>query len=206
MDAQANSIMNSLLNEDKEIFTKFFDESELVDEDFNSVIRKRTKELFENYNTDKNFDVFILNVYQSMNKNCNKLLNSNAQHDVSIQTVLTQNAFTQTCSEEEYGDNFILNTVAHRMVNENLGGNKRCKEVFEPVKFLKTRKISEDYYVLDFQSDDYVEEELSEKKCSLSKKNLDLFADADLSKMSEHIEALNKLYNYEILNICYNKM
>lgn len=204
MDQQEILIMQNLLREDKEIFIKFFNKSDLVDKDFNSGIRQYTKELFEKHSTDKNFDVFILNVYQSMNNNCNKLLNSNAKYDVSTQTV--RDAFTQTCSEEEYGDNFIFNTMAHRMVNTNLDRNKRCKEIFNPPNFLKIRKISEDYYVLDFQSDDYVEEELSEKNCSLSKKKLDLFADTDLRKIAEHVKALNKMYDYQILNICYDKI
>lgn len=204
MDQQEILIMENLLREDKEIFIKFFNKSDLVDKDFNSGIRQYTKELFEKHSTDKNFDVFILNVYQSMNNKCNKLLNSNAKYDVSTQTV--RDAFTQTCSEEEHGDNFIFNKMAHRMVNINLDRNKRCKEIFNPLNFLKIRKISEDYYVLDFQSDDYVEEELSEKNCSLSKKKLDLFADTDLRKIAEHVKALNKMYDYQILNICYDKI
>lgn len=204
MDQQEILIMENLLREDKEIFIKFFNKSDLVDKDFNSGIRQYTKELFEKHSTDKNFDVFILNVYQSMNNKCNKLLNSNAKYDVSTQTV--RDAFTQTCSEEEHSDNFIFNKMAHRMVNINLDRNKRYKEIFNPLNFLKIRKISEDYYVLDFQSDDYVEEELSEKNCSLSKKKLDLFADTDLRNIAEHVKALNKMYDYQILNICYDKI
>lgn len=204
MDSQEKLIMDSLLNVDRDIFIKFFKTSALVDENFTSDIREYTKKLFQQHSDgNKDFDSFIIKVHQSINNECFEELNSNNKSNVSTQTA--RDVSTQTCSEE-CGDSFILNTMAHRIIDTNINRRNRGKETFDVLKFLKNRKKREDYYILEFQSDDDVEEEMIEKSFSLSKKNLDLFGFADLRRISEHIARLNKMHNYQVLNVCSDRM
>lgn len=203
MDHEEKLIMESLLKVDNLIFIKFFSTS-VVNENFTSDIREYTKGLFQTYSSgNKDFDSFIIKVHQSMNNECFEEMNSNTKSNVSTQTA--RDASTQTCSEE-WGDTFISNTMTHSIIDTNISRRKICKEVFDTLTFLKNRKKSEDYYILEFQSDDDVEEEMIEKNFSLSKKNLDVFGNADLRRISEHVETLNKMYNYQILNVCKDKM
>lgn len=209
MDADDNIVMQSMLTEDGDVFKKFFNQSTLVKKDFNSDIREHTKNLFSKYSS-KDFDQFIINVYKSLDKNCNEAMHSNNKINVSTQTTAeitfpnhrkSNDAYTQTILEE-CDSPCIFNRVT---LNTSLRQNIRRKEVFDALKFLKNRKINQDYYALEFQSDDDVEDELAEKYSLLSKKKLDLLANVDLKKISETIEALNKMYDYQTLNICYDK-
>lgn len=202
MDDEDNRVMQNLLAEDKDIFINFFKASALVDKNFNSEIRQRTKQLFENF-TSKNFDEFILKVHKSMIHDCQELMASKNTKDVSTQTQSGQDVFTQTCPESE---NLTFHSEARGLTHLTAFRNKKRKTKFDPLKFLTDKKMNQDFYVIEFQSDDEVEEELSEKSFSLNKKNLDAVADTDLKKMSEHIELLNKMYDYPVLNMCTNKV
>lgn len=117
--------------------------------------------------------------------------------------VLTQ---TSDVPEEETCSDWIFDPMARRTVNINPSfRNKRRKEEFDPLKFLIDRKLNHDFYSLTFQSDEEVQEEMTIINSFTDKKRLNLLADGVLRKIAEHLENLNRIYNYQILDVHYEK-
>lgn len=195
MDSNDIVILNNLLQEDGDILRKFFDVSSLVNKDFNSEIREQAKEIFSKYSS-KDFDIFMLQIYANINFAEQLKSDYRNSENVSIQTV----------PQRENCNNLIVNSMARQTINTCSFKNKKSKEEFNPLKFLKDKRKNQNYCFLEFQSDDDIENELDEINNSLNKKRLDLQARTDLRRMSEHLEALNEMYDYVILNIYYDKI
>lgn len=122
----------------------------------------------------------------------------------------TREACTETdldITPDEICKDWIFDPMARRTVNINpFFRNKRRKEEFDPLKFLMDKKVNQDCYSLEFQSDEDVEEELAIMNSSSDKKRLNLLADGVLRKIAEHLENLNGNCNYRILEVHYEKV
>lgn len=110
-------------------------------------------------------------------------------------------------SQEEICKDWIFDPMARRTVNINPSfRNKKRKEEFDPLKFLMDKKLNQDCYSLEFTSNEDVEDEVAIINSSSDKKRLNLLADGVLRKIAEHLENLNRIYNYRILEVHYEKV
>lgn len=112
----------------------------------------------------------------------------------------TESAPTDLCRD------WIFDPMARRTVHINpTFRNKKRREEFDPIKFLTEKKGNQEYHVLEFQSDEEMEDELAILQSSSDKKRLNRLADGVLRKMAEHLENLNRVYNYRLLDVHYEK-
>lgn len=110
-------------------------------------------------------------------------------------------------SQEEICRDWIFDPMARRTVNINPSfRNKKRKEEFDPLKFLMDKKLNQDCYSLEFTSNEDVEDEVAIINSSSDKKRLNLLGDGVLRKIAEHLENLNRIYNYRILEVYYEKV
>lgn len=110
-------------------------------------------------------------------------------------------------SQEEICKDWIFDPMSRRTVNINPSfRNKKRKEEFDPLKFLMDKKLTQDCYSLEFCPYEDVEEEIALINSSSDKKRLNLLADGVLRKIAEHLENLNRIYNYRILDVHYEKV
>lgn len=111
-----------------------------------------------------------------------------------------------TQTEEEFCSNYIYDPTIRQTVNINPSFRKRRrKELFDVVAFLFNKKLEQEYYSLEFQSDNDIHDELTVINSSPYKKKLNLLADGILRKIAEYGENLNRIYNYRMLDIHYEK-
>lgn len=110
-------------------------------------------------------------------------------------------------SPEEICRDWIFDPMVRRTININPSfRNRKRNEEFDPLKFLMDKKGNQDYYSLQFQSNEDVQDELAIINSSSDKKRLNLLADGVLRKIAEHLENLNRIYNYRLLEVHYEKV
>lgn len=106
-----------------------------------------------------------------------------------------------TMTSEQADSNSISDSIISRI---SCFRNKKHKEEFDVLNFLKEKQRKQDYIVLDFQIQEIEDELLIINGCPGDKETNQLAKEA-LKKMSEYLEILNRLYSYRILNVHFEK-
>ena len=134
----------------------------------------------------------------------NELNQSRFFEDKSTQT--PADVSTQTEPEEEFCSNFMFDPMLRQTIkiNPSFRRNRR-KEEFDAVKFLLNKKLEQDFYSLEFQSDDDIQDELGIINSSPDKKRINLLGEGMLRKIAENLENLNRINNYRMLDVHYEK-
>ena len=129
----------------------------------------------------------------------NTVTNSNQTNGINI-------AAQKEPIQEQYCSDYIYDPMICQTITMHPSfRKKRRKEFFDAVKFLIQKKLEHDYYSLEFQSDNDVHAELTVINSSPYKKRLNSLADGILRKIAEYGENLNRIYNYRMLDIHYEK-
>lgn len=178
MDATDSHIYHALLAEDRDIFNRFFDPSTIVDRNWTCAAREKLKEMFQKY-SGSNFDAFILRVYQVIQNNAIEMEPDKNRQDVSTQTQET----VQQVEEEE------------RSILNRLRQPPPRKIEFNVSDFI----LSQSSCLLNFQSDDNVQDELNEINRFPDKAGVEALASEDLQTIFKTILYLNKRHQYRVL-------
>lgn len=108
--------------------------------------------------------------------------------------------------EEDLCKPYIYDPAARRHYSINpFFRNTRRKEEFDAVEFLADRKKQQKYYTLTFESEEDIEIEWASMRSDPDRKRIELLADGVLRKIAEHLENLNRVNNYSMLVVHYEK-
>lgn len=108
-------------------------------------------------------------------------------------------------SGEEICTDRMFDPAARRTMAINPSFRNPRRKEFNALKFLSERRSSEEYELLQFQTEGSVRDHLALVDALPDKKRLHLLADSVLRKLAEHSEVLSKVYNYRLLEVNYEK-
>lgn len=113
---------------------------------------------------------------------------------------------TQLDSREEMCHDRVFDPVARRTVTINPSfRNPKRRADFNAVKFLSEKKSNQEFESIQFLSEDDLQDHLAAIDAFPDKKRLDLLADGALRKIAEYSEIFNKMNNYRLLDVTYEK-
>lgn len=219
---QDKFLIEQLLVDDSGIFKQYFnDEGTIPNPD--QATRNQAKHIFDEAKAsaeiNEEFEDFV-NRIQNAKKTptdcATRIKNSTRNFGIQVNQSLVNNA-SQTIDQTSFrynstleDDNLCNNNYFDPMVRRTLPLNftsstRRRKEEFNALNFLMDKRINQDYYPLTFQSEEDVQDLLITIESCPDKKRLDLLAEGVLRKIAEHLETLNRVCNYRIMNVHYEK-
>lgn len=109
-------------------------------------------------------------------------------------------------SEEEVCSDRMYDPMSRRTVNINPSfRNAKRRAEFNALKFLSGKRSNQEYESLQFFSEDDIQDHLHVIDTMPDKKRLHLLGDGVLRKIAEYSEALNRINNYRLLDVNYEK-
>lgn len=100
----------------------------------------------------------------------------------------------------------MFDPMTRRMVKINPSfRNAKRKVEFNAVRFLSEQKTHQTYEPLQFPSDDDIQDQLAVIDALPDQKRLHLLADNVLRKIAEYSEIFNKVFNYRVLDVNYER-
>lgn len=205
-------MVNTLLSDNYEVFKHYFiDLSEEPHPD--PAKADQAKTLFQKYHYPDSFEIFVAKFQTWCKKEKEKRLQTTESCSQTTETrpvqtepshwIETERQPTVAIDENQI---FRYTPIVPRRVTvvPPFRKRKRGKEEFNAVDFLLQKKKSNEGFSLKFQSDEDVQEELLAVKTT-EKKKMSLLTDGVLRKIAEQIELLNQLYDYRLLETCYER-
>lgn len=219
---QDELLIEQLLTEDSTIFSQYFNDEGLVP-NLDQKTRKQAERLFNEAKVsaeiDENFEDFVNRIQNAKRNlvNCAiQVENSTRNVGVQINQSLMNNSsqtieqtnfrFDSTLNDDTLCNNNYFDPTVRRTLPLNFtSSTRRRKEEFNALNFLMDKKINQDYYPLTFQPEEDIQDLIFTIESSPDKKRLDLLAEGVLRKIAEHLETLNRVCNYRLMNVYYEK-
>lgn len=207
-------LLEMLLNEEEEIFNLYFNkEGTIPNPDL--ATKQKAKELFDKSKNaseiTEEFDDFVRRIQSSKKKDCAIQVeiptrNSGTQVEQSFMNNTTHFRNISTLEDDNLCNNNYFDPTIRRTLPLNFNPSvRKRKEEFNVVNFLMDKRVNQDYYPLTFQPEEEMEDLLTTIASCPDKKRLDLLAEGVLRKIAEHLETLNRVCNYRIMNVYYEK-
>lgn len=213
MESQDIAILNAIQIRDNDLYNKFFDKSELVDCDLNSLTRDRLKVLFQECGGQGNFDTFIIRVLETKKQNSD-LIESFPTNDIcGNSSTITKPQYickNQTVGRSIQETSDLKESPPNKDICKNSSKITKpqymidiCKNQtvdrlaqFDPLRFITCKISKKDYIFLEFQSDNDTFDKLLYRTKRYSTNN-------HFKKIARKIEILNKIYKFKILEPHY---
>lgn len=215
-------IVEELLMEDGAIFNQYFNDAGTIP-NLDSETRKKAEKLYnkarQSANINENFWQFVERVQkEKRTQDCGTEMNFEFRN-VETQTncITQQNSMTQTSVQDGFrgnsnleddslcSNNYFDPTIRRILPLNFTPSTRKRKEEFDAVQYLMYKKVNQDYYPLTFQSEEDVQDLLTTIESCPEKKRLDLLAEGVLRKIAEHLETLNRVCNYRLMDVHYEK-
>lgn len=108
--------------------------------------------------------------------------------------------------EDETCHDRMFDPMIRRTVNINPSFRSARQRVeFNPLKFLLERKSSKEVEPLQLTCDEDVQDYMVLIDAMPNKERINLLVDSVLRRIAEHVEVFNRLYNYKLLDVNYEK-
>lgn len=215
---QDRLVIEQLMEQNTVIFSQYFNEQGTVINP-DKKVRDAAKKLFDECKgvayPDEEFDTFIERVQKVKRKRVDcatqieiETRNVDTQVMENLMDNSTQTDFRSNSALED--DRLCNNNYFDPMIRRTLPLNltptmRKRKEEFNALNFLMDKRVNQDYYPLTFQPEEDVQDLLTTIESCPDKKRLDLLAEGVLRKIAEHLETLNRVCNYRIMNVYYEK-
>lgn len=182
-----------LLSDHKDVFSYYFIDLESPDTHPDPQV---AEEVFKNYNTKLNFKEFV----KTFQEAC-KAKKEKRKNEACTQTA---DPIEPNQDQRSVETDKIYNWNPQRRVSvlPPFRKRRRAPPTFNVVDFLVQKKKSDEVFSFKLQTDENVQEVLSALETT-EKKKMSLLADGVLRKIAEHVELLNEMYDYRILQVDY---
>lgn len=213
---EKDELLIEMLLQEPIIFSQYFN-SEGTIPNLDKATKEEAKKIFNKVKiaseSNEEFEDFVHRIQSAKRKSMNRETQVEFQNN-SIGTQVGQSMINNTAHFQNIStledDNLCNNNYFDPSVRRTLPLNfkpsvRKRKEEFNVVNFLMDKKMNQDYYPLTFQSEEEMQDLISTIDSCPDKKRLDLLAEGVLRKIAEHLETLNRVCNYRIMNVYYEK-
>lgn len=209
-------LIETLIDEDPTIFSQYFN-SEGTIPNFDMATKEKAKKIFNEAKVapecNEEFEDFVYRIQSCKRKSMDREIQveiSNRSIGTQVeQSVMNTTAHFRnisTLEEDNLCNNNYFDPSSRRTLPLNFKPSvRKRKEEFNVVNFLMDKKMNQDYYPLTFQSEEEMQDFITTIDSCPDKKRLDLLAEGVLRKIAEHLETLNRVCNYRIMNVYYEK-
>lgn len=207
-------ILEQLSNEDDAIFNLYFNNEGTIPNP-NLATKQKAKKIFDESkavaDSTEDFDAFVHRIQSSKRKDCaiqveSPTRNFGTQVERSFTNNTTHFRNISTLEDDNLCNNNYFDPTIRRTLPLNFNPSvRKRKEEFNVVNFLMDKRVNQDYYPLTFQPEEEMQDLLTTIASCPDKKRLDLLAEGVLRKIAEHLETLNRVCNYRIMNVYYEK-
>lgn len=200
-------VVKMLLNQNYDVFRHYFiDLKEGKHPD--TSIEEKANNIYKSYGQRDPFDEFVRKFQKGCKEKKEKRINKNEASTHSSQAVQTESNCLMEPSRlhsVEMDEYEIYKWSPHRRVSvvPPFRKRRRVPTPFNVVEFLVQKKKSDEVFPFKLQSDEDVQEVLFALETT-EKKKMSLLADGVLRKIAEHVELLNQIYDYRILQVDYD--
>lgn len=195
-----------LLSHNYDVFRYYF--IDLKEEKHpDTTIEEKATEIYNSYGQRDTFHQFVKNFQKGCKEKKEKRVKKNeactppAEDARTEPNRLMESSRLHSVEMDEYE---IYKWSPHRRVSvvPPFRKRRRVPATFNVVEFLVQKKKSDEVFPFKLQSDEDVQEVLSTLETT-EKKKMSLLADGVLRKIAEHVELLNQMYDYRILQVEY---
>lgn len=188
-------IAKILLSANKDAFSYYFIDLNPPESHPNPELAQVAKDIFKEYNKTETFEEFVKKFQEAC-----KAKKEKRKHGACTQTPdpIEPNQDLPSVEMDK-----VYNWNPPRRVSVLPPFRKRRRTPsFNVVDFLVQKKKSDEVFSFKLQTDETVQEVLSTLETT-EKKKMSLLADGVLRKIAEHVELLNQMYDYRMLQINY---